>query len=200
MCLLHLHQISIQTSHVSRAQEPHVATDTRASIVLEGSQHLSLAYCTCVPFCLSVWAHTCQPLVSLSHSVSPVTPNVHPSIRFQPSPPMCHHMCAPPRLLHPCHLLPLCFTEDSALYPFSALCSSLSARLPPSLQRGREFCSESAHPPSGVTVCTCHPPPQPSLSGSVVFSLTSCQFHCVCVVYGCVRTHSLPRMWPASLM
>ena len=77
MCILHLHQISIQTSHISSAQEPH---DSRASIVLEGSQHLSLAYRTCVPFCLSVWAHTCQPLVSLSHSVSPSPQvSIHPS-------------------------------------------------------------------------------------------------------------------------
>lgn len=152
------------------------------------------------PF-LSVCLGTHMSATCVSKSLClPVTPSVHPSIRFQPSPPVCHHMCAPPRRLHPCHLLPLCFTEDSALYPFSALSSSLSARLPPSLQRGREFCSESAHPPSGVTVRTCHPPPQPSLSGSVVFSLTSCQFHCVSVDYVCVRTHSLPRMWPASLV
>ena len=190
MCVLHSHQISMRTSHTSSAQEPHVATDPRASIVLEGSQHLSLAYCTCVPFCLSVWARTCQPLVSLRHSVSPVTPSVHPSIRFQPSPPMCHHMCAPPSLLHPCRLLPLCFTEDSALYPFSALSSSLSARLPPSLQSDLEFCSESAHPPS----CDClHMPPTPSaLSFWICGIFSNFMSVSLCVRGLCMCPHPFP--------
>ena len=143
--------------------------------------------------------HTSATCVSkaLCLPCHPKCPSVHPLLAIASYVP---HMCAPPRLLHPCCLLSLCFTKDSALYPLSAVSSSLSARLPPSLQRDREFCSEFAHPPSCVTVHTCHPPPQPSLFGSVVFSLTSCQSHCVCVVYVCVRTYSLPRMWLTSLM